>query len=349
MRKAGIGGGKLQSIQVLRAIAALAVLSVHALFRWSIEAHTPLPPAAHMGAFGVDLFFVISGFIVCRAARRAPSATSFLLARYIRVAPVYYVQTAPWLLALLVKGGAFLTPLATSLLFWPVWGKTPAYPLLLIGWTLCFEALFYASLGVVVKFGRRAVAALLAGYAAALALDAVGVGGLPQFLGSPLLLEFLLGAVIAMRPVRERPRLGGAAILAACILFLFWAIHGVGETPEGLLAYDRVVAFPRVLVAAPPAFLLVWGALQLERLCEGWPAKAFAYIGDASYSIYLTHPIALFAVEGAWLVLRLPLLALPFVDLAVGLGAGVLAYRTIEQPLLAFLRPKPQLIIVAAG
>jgi peptidoglycan/LPS O-acetylase OafA/YrhL len=333
-------GPKLQSIQLLRALAALAVLSAHSLMVWSAATHMTLRPC--VGAFGVDLFFVISGFIVCQAARRSSSATSFLRARYLRVAPFYYLLSLPFLVGTLATGQPFLAPLATSLFFWPIWGDAPNPPLLTVGWTLCFEALFYISLGAVIKLRQRAAIALLAGYAVALALNAAGARGIPQFLGSPLILEFLLGAVIAWWPVRERPCLGSAAILAGCLLFLFWAVHGAGDTPKTTLAYEPIVAIQRVLVAGVPAFLLVWGALQLEPWCKGRVAAAFAYLGDASYSTYLIHPLLITLAADLFRATGAPLSAMPFVCIAAGQASGMLVYRTIERPLLALLRRKPK-------
>src|SRR5262249_53492993 len=151
---------RLRSIQVLRAVAALGVLFVHGF-----------GPSAHIGVYGVDLFFVISGYIVCWTAQRASSAAEFLRALYRRVARVDYVQPLPWIAVAAGKGWPILAPLGTSLLFWPIWGGSPVLPLHVVGWTLCFEALFYCGLGGVIRFGWRAAAALLIGYAAALALN----------------------------------------------------------------------------------------------------------------------------------------------------------------------------------
>lgn len=331
---------KLRSIQCLRALAVVGVVAVHTL-----------GSRALVGSYGVDLFFVISGFIISRTARRAPSAAAFLRARFLRVVPLYYIQTAPWILCTLLSGAPLLAaPLGATLLFWPVWGNRFVYPLLAVGWTLCFEALFYTSLGAVVKFGRRAATALLVGYAVALGLDLAGTQGAVQFLGSPLLLEFLLGAAISVRPVRERPRLGAAAIVGAGVWLLLWVVHGVGATPVGERALEPAVATLRIAIAAPAAGLLVWGALQLESLCKGRLAQPFSGLGDASYSIYLAHPLILRGVAGLWRLAGAPPAAAAPILICAGVAGGVLAYRTMEQPLLAAFRRgrTPQPVAVAA-
>lgn len=340
--------GRIRAIQILRAVAILGVLVLHALERWQVATRIPLSPSAHIGAYGVDLFFVISGFIVCTVARRAPSATDFLRSRYLRVAPLYYLLTIPWLPVMAALGQLMPAGIMTSLFFWPVWGTNPTYPVLTSGWTLCFEALFYCSLGAVIRFGRPAALALLIGYAAALALNIVGVKGALQFIGSPLILEFLLGAAITLRPIRARPRAGLAAVLAACVLLAFWFVCGIGETPSGFRAYDSLATLPRVGVAGPPAFLLVWGGLQLEPWCKGRLVDAVSYIGDASFSIYLLHYLAILKAESVWASAGLPSAGAQIFAFVFALGSGVLVYRTVERPLLAFLRRKPQPLAMAA-
>ncbi|HSZ53712.1 MAG TPA: acyltransferase family protein, partial [Caulobacteraceae bacterium] len=220
----------MRSIQILRAVAILGVLALHVMERWSISTGRPLAPSAHIGAYGVDLFFVISGFIVCTVATRASAAANFLRDRFVRVAPLYYLMTIPWLRFAAALGTLTPAAIATSLLFWPAWGRTPAYPVLAAGWTLGLEALFYCSLGVIVQFRRRAAIALAIGYALALALNLAGTPGVVRYVGNPLLLEFLLGAAIALRPIRPRPRAGAAAVVLAGLLLGVWCAFGIGET-----------------------------------------------------------------------------------------------------------------------
>lgn len=321
---------------------------LHALDRWAITAGRLLIPSAHIGAYGVDLFFVISGFVVCNVAKRAPSARTFLLNRYIRVAPVYYMLAIPWIVIAVGARLPLIAPTATGLFFWPVWGSEPTYPVLNAGWTLCFEALFYCSLAAVIQEGRRAATALAIGYVAALALNLAGAPGVFRFVGSPLVLEFLLGAAIAIRPICARPRAGVAAVLAAGLLLAFWFVYGIGETWNGLKAYSPLLAAARVVMAGPPAFLLVWGALQLEPWCKGQAIDAFNYIGDASFSIYLTNAFVIGLVGMVWRAFALPAIGLLPVLLTLAIAGGVLIYRTVEQPVLAIMRRKPQPVALAA-
>lgn len=293
-----------------------------------------------MGAFGVDLFFVISGFIVCKAAAKATSAANFLRNRFIRVAPLYYVVSTPCLVGAIFAGKFALSSLATSLLFWPIWGTEPTFPLLTVGWSLCFEALFYTGLSVAVQFGKRGAYALVLAYTCALALNVAGAGGVFRFIGNPLLLEFLFGVVIALTSGRRWPPIAGAgAILGAIYLLGFRAAHGFGPTYDGLRSFLTEVAFLRVAVIGPAAFLMVWGALQLEPWCKGVLVRALGHLGDASYSIYLTHPLVIVAVEVfMWRSRSAALMVMPFLEYLLAIAAGLLAYEFLEKPLLAVVR-----------
>ena len=134
---------KLASIQILRAAAALSVTLFHA-GQWS---HLDCA----VGAAGVDVFFVISGFVLWTACEARPqSPAAFLLARVGRILPLY------WIVTLAVAAVAIAAPMAVpivlpdlrhmvlSLLLLP--HTDPAggpFPLLPTGWTLTYEAFFY--------------------------------------------------------------------------------------------------------------------------------------------------------------------------------------------------------------
>jgi exopolysaccharide production protein ExoZ len=329
---------KLQSIQILRAVAALSVIIVHCALSWHDDAKGA--EVFRLGGYGVDVFFVISGYIICSVARASPSSADFLRKRFIRVAPVYYVYSAPhYLIMFLTFGSVPLTSLATTLLFWPAWGMRPTFPLLTVGWSLGFEVLFYTGFAAAMRFGRRGAAAILTAYAGAAALNMAGAGGVFLFLGSPLLTEFLLGVLIAMAPGRRSPASGAAAVALACAGFALHAALGLGDTWRGgtVLTFRPDVALARLVWSGPAAALLVWGALQLEPWCRGRAAAVLSYFGDASFSIYLAHPLVILFTSAAWRAQAAPPIALPFVDLYCGVTAGVLAFEFVEKPLLAFL------------
>lgn len=332
---------KMQSIQILRAIAALSVVMLHCAWSWVDAEKRMFPEPIFLAAYGVDLFFVISGFIICSTARATPSAANFLRKRFTRVVPYYYIQTIPFVLLTLVTWGFDPARLATSFLFWPMWGPRPSEPLLTVGWTLSFEVLFYTAFAGAMRFGVRGAAVLLIAYIGAVALNMAGAGGAFSFIGNPLLGEFLLGVLIASTPNRNLAIRGVAAILFACVILVLRAEHGLGHTYDnGWWAFDPTNSFLRFLCAGLPAAFLVWGALQIEPWCRGRIVAVLSYLGDASYSIYLTHKFIILAVATVWAAIGAPPIAVAFVAYPCGIAAGVWAFERIEKPLLAFLRGK---------
>ena len=146
-------GGQLHSIQILRAAAAMAVVLFHlgdSLARnFGLFPSNPFPA----GSDGVDVFFVISGFIMCYTTagvdQRSPA--DFAMKRAARIIPIYYLMTlvlfAVGLVmpSLLASGSATFEQLAKSLLFIPYERANGAVaPVLFLGWTLNYEMFFYA-------------------------------------------------------------------------------------------------------------------------------------------------------------------------------------------------------------
>src|SRR5689334_15104148 len=180
---------KLRSIQVLRAVAACAVVALHAY----PEAHAP-PGNAGYGAAGVDLFFVISGFIMAHVAQeRSPG--QFLRDRLWRIYPLWWIAVLPWLF-MVPRGPTFIV---SSLSLWPIYAGGYYVPVLKVGWTLSFELMFYA--GMTVAIATRA-AIPLAVYGLCLLGALTTANPLLHFIGNPMALEFLMGVVIARLPRR---------------------------------------------------------------------------------------------------------------------------------------------------
>ncbi|WP_126283923.1 acyltransferase family protein [Burkholderia stagnalis] len=320
------------NIQCARALAALAVVAYHM--------HV-LP----FGQAGVDVFFVISGFIMSCVAPR--EGRDFLVKRLIRIAPLY------WLTTLGVYAIALLRPhwlntttaapdyLVKSLLFIPYmkedghWG-----PLNLNGWTLEYEMLFYlvvaAALGCVrasraTAFAALALALLCAGVAVVDASGTTVVG----HLGQPFVLEFGLGVVahgvLRTGIVKQTASIvwGGVAVAALAGIALVHMLHG---TPQG---------FARVALWGGPACMLIVALVALDR--RGWSitSRTMAALGAASYSIYLIHPYVI-GVAAKLVGLRADLHTWAGFAVTCGvLGAvclsGYVCHVWIEQPMLTAL------------
>lgn len=290
--------GKLRSIQALRAVAVLAVVLSHAF-------HSP------RGTSGVDLFFVISGFIIARVSRDR-SASAFARARFLRIFPLYLLAAAPYVAWQLADGSGMTAKIAATLTLWPIWGGTYQEPLLPVAWSLYFEILFYAAVALWL-ISRRALAVA----AATVVLAAlIRPGPLTSFLLSPIILEFAAGYALA-----RLARFPGA-VLALCtgLVLLFSPARAF----EGGTMLDATQATTRVVMFGIPAVMMVYGALGLEKAFDSKWADPMVRIGDASYSIYLTHLMAVYALA-QWSPIARAFVAILF---------GMVVFSFVERPLV---------------
>ncbi|WP_269219752.1 acyltransferase family protein [Brevundimonas vesicularis] len=150
-------GERFHGVQALRFAAATAVVVTHAVdlagTRLGLETVLAGGTLENFGAVGVDVFFVISGFIIATTTQGQTgvgAAGAFLWRRLRRVAPIYWLLSLPILVGM-ARGGT-LSPqvAAATFLFWPFSGLEMTFPALGPGWTLCFEMLFYAGFGLAI-------------------------------------------------------------------------------------------------------------------------------------------------------------------------------------------------------
>lgn len=311
--------GRLQSVQVLRFAAALAVVCAHAFN------NRPLDHAFDIGAIGVDVFFVISGFIITRTAMRSPAG--FLRNRAIRVLPPYFAVTIPWMLFCLLVLNVPLEwrRLLATLALWPA-TDTYAMTYLYVAWSLCYEAMFYVAVWLVLRGVKAAWLAM--GYLGALILAQGTNSALIDYLGSPLTLEFLAGVGLALYPFRT-PRLGLVALALGLGGVAYFS--ATGTRGLDLLIDGSGQALIRALSFGVPALLLVYAAVQFPKLPR--VAAPLVFLGDASYSLYLTHIPVQFFAKGVF--------ALPsIVTIAVCVLVGAVTYWYVERPLIASLKAR---------
>lgn len=332
------------SLQYLRGVAAMLVVFCHAFDQlpW-LKAQLP-----NVGLSGVDLFFVISGFImVFVTTDAASSAWSFFRMRIIRIMPLYWLfnfATAALLLTFprLFQTAAFTLPhFLLSLFFIP--HLSPAVPpsispFILLGWTLNYEMFFYVifALALAISVARRVPLTI------AVLVTLTALGALSVFDGSPawefysnnIVLEFVFGMILAS-------------------LFLNGVLHRLGASvggivitlgAAGLILGSYHMELARALVFGFPAALIVAGALSIEASREVPKVQPFLLLGDASYSIYLAHLFPIALERFAWSRLGLPtdgvLPVAAFVSVALvgGALAGIASYLLLERPMLKFMR-----------
>lgn len=343
-------------VQVLRGAAALAVAVLHGQHEAGIYAglsggtfahgRTSASPALPWEA-GVDVFFVISGFVMVHASRglfgRPGARRRFLAHRVARVVPLYWLATTLYLALTLVAprllNGAAPTPgyVAASYLFVPVARPDGlVQPLYSLGWTLNYEMFFYALFALAIGLDRRRAAAAILGTLALLSGAGLALS-LPQPLATwsdPLLLEF--GAGIALGLLRsEGVGLGGLLRIALALagLSLFAVQDGVSLDGEPLAGLARAL-----LYGVPAACLVAaCGLGRDDATPESRAARWSGWVGDASYALYLTHPFAIRGTREAFRIAGLapsmPADAFLGVALAAAVAAAVLVHRVVERPL----------------
>ncbi|KKX30782.1 acyltransferase [Rhizobium sp. LC145] len=320
----------LYSIQYLRAFAAIAVVVFHAAHRMGLP--------FTIGAAGVDIFFVVSGFIMMAISdNRASSPASFLRNRVLRIAPTYWIATVVMVLGAIL--GLFpnlkLDPahIAGSFLFIPVASPNSGnlWPVLVQGWTLNYEIFFYAVFALVLFLKpalRLPALALLFGLLVVGGALLQPANPLAGFYTAPVILEFVAGAAIAKAWQSGRLPSPGIGLLLVCLSIAgFAAIHLLR------LEFDA-------WTCGPLAIMLVTGALAVEVGAKLPKFPALTYLGDSSYSIYLWHTFAISVVAeiGAALALSIPAIVLTAV--VIGTMAGIAAYECLERPIQLLLKGK---------
>lgn len=345
---------QLKSVQALRAIAALAVMLAHlqGLEKQMTGGGQLLAPLWIAGVSGVDLFFVISGFImVWVAGDWAPGAHSslkFMFSRILRIYPLWWLfagVTAAYFLVYsglpwdndIVREADGPMHLLKSFLLLPQ--QSP--PVLTLGWTLIHEMYFYIIFALIlllpVKIRKPAfiVWAVIIAASTTLQLTGFTPNSLLSLALFPLTLEFLMGSAVAWLVLAGVSRLAWAA-LAAGLCALVFAIITVDFTVASTIQPTH-----RMLAYGPAYALIVYGLVALERrgaLDKVLPAKLVT-IGDWSYSLYLSHILVITAISRLFFPTfdtAGPIDNLAFLILASAAAIAVsgLTYNFFEKPIV---------------
>jgi peptidoglycan/LPS O-acetylase OafA/YrhL len=334
---------RINNVQALRGFAALLVVLGHSEFS--------LPGLLPFGTFGVDIFFVISGYIMAMIVARNPE--KFFLRRLIRILPLYWVATlgvfalAAWKPQLMMHTRVNFRELAMSLLFIPFYkggDVTHPNPVLFVGWTLNYEMFFYVVLALCLRVNRR-IATVLASIVLVVVMLACRAAGqryaATLLYGDGIMLEFVLGMLAfsleARASVRRAASLRWPAVVgivaASLMMISIQATHWWPLWPVG-----------REISSGVPSFVLILSAGLLSK--SGWDtrSKLLVLLGDASYVIYILHTYILDGFERV-LARRVPALSISHAlgcVLSVSLvsGLSVLLYLKAEKPAVDWLSEK---------
>ena len=337
----------LINIQFLRVLAAMLVVFYHT------SAHlrsTGAGPGMFfqindaVGFAGVDIFFVISGFIMAHtslAASGQASGWAFLRRRIARIYSGYWpffllaIPLFHWVNPILMQDMNLLK----NLFLWPV------YPLLVaVAWTLIFEMFFYLLFTVIISLTGQRRLVLLYGLFVAMVIwsvysqfvrTAYAPGHLEYmsmaeyYMLSPYLLEFLGGAIAAywlQKPARI-VNVNAAFLLLALGIAMFLTGGWINLNYFGGSLEEGYSVFYRVLVFGTPAVVILMASTRLDQAGLRAPARCSLLAGGASYAIYLSHTLILLAVQ-----------KLGFNEFASGWGGAVtqVIYLLLTLAILAY-------------
>jgi exopolysaccharide production protein ExoZ len=336
---------KLDNLQMLRALAAFSIVVLHAFHETENLAGSaggqPVSLPDSNLAFGVDIFFVLSGFIMAHTTAsefgKEGAPLRFFRRRCARVVPLYWLLTTVMLIGAAIAPTLLNVPVGSlyhviaSYLFVPdARGVGEVRPVMALGWTLNYEMLFYVMFSIAlmtpIRFGVAWLSCLMAMLAVThVFLDPSHVPAV--FWTDPLILEFLFGVYVALI-YREGWRLSaGTALLISAI---------------GLIGFLRLstpwddAALPVFLRSGAPAALMVFAAALGPSAPITRLTTSIVLLGDASYSLYLVHPFVLRPARAIWVRAiggHMPVWLFVPVAVAACVVVAVIVYRRVERPL----------------
>ncbi len=309
-----------QIIEALRFLAAAAIVVVH------------LPTMGWAYAsFGVDMFFIISGFVMMLSTTKTHD--KFFFKRMIRIVPIY------WLLTMFIFSVAIIMPevlnntsgdmadLAKSLFFIP-FDKNGVghYPILFVGWTLNYEMFFYAvfALALFLNFKNRDLIVAIAFFGLVFLFHG-NERFLFQVYGDPIILEFILG--FALFEVLGQRRLSRLLVYA----LLYFSPLILADITLSHRAYK--LGFPCLIIAA----------LALHYLKNVRIPKLIVMLGGASYALYLSHVYVIQFCDKVLHVFQFGQMAsviMTMIVFALTCVIAVVIYRFFERPVNQWLRAR---------
>lgn len=301
---------KIFSIQILRGIAALFVVCFH--FRYAVNDIYAQKDIGNrlfeFGSFGVDLFFIISGFIMAMSARKNENLSEFFIKRFFRIYPLYFVVLTLYIL--LSFNEYSLPQIIKSYLLIPIDYKSEmpyyGYSIMAIAWTLTYEFWFYFIFGISKKLSYKnkfIISSVLLSAPVVLVnginIDAFhanyvlnwGVFNNIQFITNPVVYNFILGILsfnICVFVSKHKELLRPALSLVLPLLLLYGvigvvSIRGMGH---GINQWGWY------------CFIIVTSIVISEMYFKDMYANSkMVYLGEISFSIYLIHPLLFILVN----------------------------------------------------
>ena len=270
----------LRSLQILRFVAATSVVYYHITFTF--------------GTFGVDIFFVLSGFVIALVVSNNQKPSLFAINRVSRIIPIYWLLTTVLLMIIILApnlihethiSNANFWNYLRSLFFIPFYNGIEMKPLLQLGWTLNYEMFFYLLVWIAIFITRHSLIFVSALLIFLFLIFAFLIQDRPSsnFLGNDIILEFVLG-IIAYK-------IYSSSLLKNISLFI---LSFIVIACFCLMIYFQIKDFDtsRLLYYGLPSFFIVLCSVGLENYLshyKNYIVSFFVKMGDASYSTYLSH------------------------------------------------------------
>lgn len=321
-------------IQILRAIAANGVLLSHLViiegkYGQGIQL---LPNSFIHGSYGVDLFFVISGFIMTMIGQKK-TWHDFIFSRITRIYPTYWFYTSIVLIVFLIN---------PSIVNSAYQGQQPSLwrsyllipdtitPLLAVGWTLIHEMYFYIVFTAILAFNIKLKNALIVWGTVIIAMTIFNISQyspISTLIFSPLTIEFILGAFVGLAVKNNKYSKVFLIPILSC---------GVIALVAGFMYCDSSMTLSRVLMIGLPCALVIYGCVIWEFTNEPVQNNWLTRLGDASYSTYLSHYLVLPAIGRVFNMIPIHNLFAELVFIVVCITCsniiGLLSHRFIERP-----------------
>lgn len=337
-------GRTLLTVQALRALAATMVVVHHLLTVVKENSFGQSGLQWMGGSTGVDIFFVVSGLVMMTSSASLQpkhAASTFILRRLERIAPPYWVLTTLKVLLVLAvpaisrKGLGSQWHIIASYLFLPAANGNDNSPVLIAGWTLTFEMLFYLLFASALAF-RVNLISFLAWTIPLIALCGVFVHpGSPPLLTvfDPIVLEFLYGVILGHALLIKR--------LPQPLVCLFVVVCGY-TCLLWLAPYQSL--WIRPIACGLPALAVVSGAVGLEKSIGNRIPRYVTELGNSSYSLYLTHglliPFFVAFVRKIHMNGYTPVALFLVLGTLICLAVGELFYCWFELPMMRFFKKR---------
>jgi peptidoglycan/LPS O-acetylase OafA/YrhL len=307
-----------------------------AIYRGASSAEAASTPDIS-GSLGVSAFFVVSGFLMVYVHGKdfgGPRATrSFFARRIARIVPLYWLITILYGSKQIYFGEDTFWNTIRSMFFIPYQSHGDLWrPVLGVGWTLNYEMAFYVIFGLALVFswGVWLVFGVFGSLALLNAFEAFGPHNVLDFWSKPIILYFLAGVALGLARGRTSRGPSFAVAFSVCVALL----SAAALLAAVLHASPHHVAIALPIVAISSVAVTTFAR---EDFRESWVRRLAKRIGDASYSIYLTHTLVIAPAAKIGVVKffpEMPIAAFTILMMIFTAAFGYGVYRYVERPLI---------------